>query len=572
MTSDDHSQTAPPGGPAGTPPRDRGTPHGFGPAVAHHAWRLSGRIVAGVGQLLLWILTGIGRLLRPLGVRIAARLTGRRAQQRPHGPHGPPGPGGAPGSGPASRAGGDGHTRIASTTATAPLPRWINAWSEFAQAWYFGPLTGLALTIAALAELAPQVETPLSVAGGFAVASTLPLVWRRENLRPVAAVALGAFAASLLTGQTLLVTTAFAALYTLYALARQLPRQSAGALAVGGLVTIAVVYLATGTLDDIPWPAAVIAVLAAVGLGDARRVVETAGRTRAEADERNTETLTRLTAVQREQAVMRERARIARELHDVVAHSVSMIAVQAETAPYTMRNLSPEARDGYTEIAKTAREALVEMRRLLSVLRADAKAEPESAPQPRLDRLPELVEQHRGAGGRVDMQVRGDPRTLSTTVELSAYRIVQEALTNARRHAPGAEVRVELTYLPDRLAVRVLDDGASAPTMVLNRDGTPSRTAVLDPSGAGTGAGPAAMPGAGTGQAGRTRLETPSSGVPGGGHGLVGMRERATMLGGRFSAGPVAEGGFVVEAELPLTREETPTREPGSQAPPPGRP
>ncbi|MFC5752983.1 sensor histidine kinase [Actinomadura rugatobispora] len=530
MTSDDHSQTA--------PPRDRGTPSGFGPAVAHHAWRLSGRIVAGVGQLLLWILTGIGRLLKPLGTGIAGRLTGRRAQQQQP----------------------DGRTRIASTTQTAPLPRWINAWSEFRQAWYFAPLTGLALTIAALAELAPQVDTPLSVAGGFAVAATLPLVWRRENLRPVAAVALGAFAASLLTGQALLVTTAFAALYTLYTLARQLPRQSAGALAVGGLVTIAVVYLSTGTLDDIPWPAAVVAVLAAVGLGDARRVVETAGRTRAEADERNTETLTRLTAVQREQAVMRERARIARELHDVVAHSVSMIAVQAETAPYTMQNLSPEARDGYTEIAKTAREALVEMRRLLSVLRADAKAEPESAPQPRLDRLPELVEQHRGAGGRVDMQVRGDPRTLSTTVELSAYRIVQEALTNARRHAPGAGVRVELTYLPDRLAVRVLDDGASAPTMVLNRDGTPSRTAVLDP------------PGAGTGQAGRTRLETPSSGVPDGGHGLVGMRERATMLGGRFSAGPAAEGGFVVEAELPLTREETPTREPGSQAPPHGRP
>jgi signal transduction histidine kinase len=373
---------------------------------------------------------------------------------------------------------------------------------------------------------------------------------------------LGAFAASLLTGQTVLVTTAFAALYTLYALAQQLPRQSAGGLAVGAAVIVAVVYLATGTLDDIPWPAAVIAVLAAIGLGDARRVVETAGRTQAEAHERTSETLTRLTAVQREQAVMRERARIARELHDVVAHSVSMIAVQAETAPYTMRNLSPEAQDGYSEIARTARDALVEMRRLLSVLRADAKPEPESAPQPRLDRLPDLVEQHRGAGGQVDLAVRGEPRSLSTTVELSAYRIVQEALTNARRHAPGAEVRVELMYLPDRLAVRVRDGGASAPTMVLNRDGlnpdgTAPRTAVLDPAAA-----------AGTGQAGRTRLESPQSGHEGGGHGLVGMQERATMLGGRFSAGPAAEGGFLVEAELPLTRQESPTRDPGSQAPP----
>ncbi|MFB4313323.1 sensor histidine kinase [Actinomadura sp. 21ATH] len=542
MTSDQHSQTpAPPG-----PPHGRGAPPtGFGAGLAHHAWRLSGRIVAGVGQLLLWILTGAGRLLRPLGVRIGAKLYGRRAAPAPGGP------------------GSDGRTRTAPAAGTtAPLPRWINAWSEFTRAWYFAPLTGLALTVAALAELAPRVETPLTVEGAFAVAGTLPLVWRAESLRPVAAVVLGAFAASLLTGQTVLVTTAFAALYTLYALGRQLPRQSAGALAVGAAVIVAVVYLATSTLDDIPWPAAAVAVLAAIGLGDARRAVETADRTQAEAHERTSETLTRLTAVQREQAVMRERARIARELHDVVAHSVSMIAVQAETAPYTMQNLSPEARAGYSEIARTARDALVEMRRLLSVLRADAKPEPESAPQPRLDRLPDLIDQHRAAAGQVDLAVQGEPRSLSTTVELSAYRIVQEALTNARRHAPGAGVRVELTYLPDRLAVRVRDDGSAAPTMVLNRDGGAPRTAVLDPADLANTAG--------SGQSGRTRLETPHSGEEGGGHGLVGMRERATMLGGRFSAGPAAEGGFLVEAELPLTREESPTRDPGSQ--PPGRP
>ncbi|WP_231335210.1 sensor histidine kinase [Actinomadura graeca] len=503
MTGDDHHSDRARTGP---------DPAGFGPALAHHAWRLSGRIVAGVGQLLLWILTGLGTLLRPLAVHLTGRLTGGARR----------GPGG-PGEG-----------------ATAPLPRWLHAWGEVTGSWYFAPLTGLALTIAALAELAPRVQSPLSLAGGFAVASTLPLVWRREYLRPVAAVALGAFAASLLTGQLLLVTTTFAALYTLYALGRQLPRQSAGVLAVGGAATVAVVYLATSTLDDVPWPAAVIAVLAAIGLGDARRAVESAGRTEAEAEERTNETLTRLIAVQREQAVMRERASIARELHDVVAHSVSMIAVQAETAPYTMQDLSPEARAGYTEIARTAREALVEMRRLLSVLRADAKPEPESAttPQPRLDRLPDLIEQHRGAGGQADLRVHGDARSLSTTVELSAYRIVQEALTNARRHAPGAEVRVDLTFLPDRLAVRVVDDGASGSTRVLGRDDLVPRPPVPD-----------------EGPAGRTRLESsPAAGS--GGHGLVGMRERATMLGGRFSAGPATEGGFLVEAELPLNREE----------------
>ncbi|TDC70102.1 sensor histidine kinase [Actinomadura sp. GC306] len=528
-------------------------PAGFGPAVAHHAWRLSGRIVAGVGQLLLWILTGIGTLLRPLAVRLAARLNGVGRQQAPHPPGGP-------------------------AAATAPLPRWINAWREFTASWYFAPLTGLALTVAALAELAPRAESPISLAGGFAVAATLPLVWRQENLRPVAAVVLGTVAANLLTGENLLITTGFAGLYTLYALGRQLPRQSAGVLAAGSVATLAVVYLAGDSLDEIPWPAAFLAVLAAIGLGDARRVVESAGRTEAAAAERTNETLTRLTAVQREQAVMRERARIARELHDVVAHSVSMIAVQAETAPYTMEDLSPEARAGYTEIARTAREALVEMRRLLGVLRADAAPEPEAAnsPQPRLDRLPDLIEQHRGAGGSVDLAVHGDPRALSTTVELSAYRIVQEALTNARRHAPGAEVRVDLTFLPDRLAVRVRDDGRhppappgpvppghdpAAPTMVLNRDDPASRTAILDGP-----AGPA--PGTVAGDAGRTRVQPADAG---GGHGLLGMRERATMLGGRFSAGPAAEGGFLVEAELPLASEGSSTRGHGPEAPRGGR-
>ncbi|MEV5569080.1 histidine kinase [Spirillospora sp. NPDC052269] len=550
MTSDDQ-------------PENPAPPTAFGPALARHAWLLSGRVVAGVGQLLLWILTGLGAVLRPLGHRVSARLNGPRVPSSSGvpGPH----PGGVQ-----SPPGG------ASTTVTAPLPRWINGWRDFTESWYFAPLTGFALTIAALAELAPGARTPISVAGGFAVVSTLPLVWRREYLRPVAAVALGAFAASLLTGQEVLVTTVLAALYTLYALARGLPRQSAGVLAVGSVVTVAVVYLATGTLDDIPWPAAVVAVLSAIGLGDARRTVERAGRTEAAAEERNNETLTRLNAVQREQAVMRERARIARELHDVVAHSVSMIAVQAETAPYTMQSLSPEAREGYTEIARTAREALVEMRRLLGVLRADAGAEAESAPQPRLDRLPELVDQHQGAGGRADLVVQGQPRALSTTVELSAYRIVQEALTNARRHAPGADVHIELTYLPDRLAVRVRDEGADGRTMILNPGNAAGHTTVLDlgpeafgPGNAGTGpvnapfgvgnatSGPGAAPGTGNPPSGGGNVPS------GGGHGLLGMKERATMLGGRFSAGHAADGGFVVEAELPLTRED-PARDPGT--------
>jgi signal transduction histidine kinase len=284
------------------------------------------------------------------------------------------------------------------------------------------------------------------------------------------------------------------------------------------VVAVGVISLVSGSLDGIPWLAGFVAVLAAVGLGDARRTAETAEASRDEERERSTETLTRLNAAQREQAVLRERARIARELHDVVAHSVSMIAVQAETAPYTMRNLSPEAKKGFAEIAGAAREALEEMRRLLTVLRAEPGAEPEVTPQPRLDRLEELIASHRSAGGAARLTVHGTPRPLSTTVELSAYRIVQEALTNARRHAPGSRVEVELNYLGDRLAVQVVNDGRVVPPTMVD------------------GAAPTAVMG----------------------HGLVGMRERATLLGGRFEAGPRPEGGFVVRAELPVGKNRRP--------------
>ena len=511
----------------------------LGHEYAQHAWRVSGRIVAGVGEILLWILTRVGRFLRPPAAALATRLLGRTAS--PRAPT-PPGPGGG-GPGPYDQR--DGRTRI---QPGAPLlPRWLNAWQQFARSWAFAPVTGAALTVAALIELAMYHAQVVSLAGCFAVAATAPLIWRREFLRPVAAVVLGALAAALLSGERPLATTTFAGLYALYLLAQQLPRQGAGALAVTSAASIIVIHLASSSLDGIPWPVAVLAVIAAIGLGTARHEVESAERTNARERERTTETLSRLNTVQREQAVLRERARIARELHDVVAHAVSMIAVQAETAPYTMRNLSPEAQRGYTEIARTARGALVEMRRLLTVLRADARADAEVAPQPRLDALGDLIEQHRGAGGRVDLSVHGSRQSLSATIELSAYRIVQEALTNARRHAPGAAVRVELTYLPDRLAVRVRDDGGAA----RRPGGAGGRTATYPPTANEANEVNGTAGGAAAGEAANGTNDANA------GHGLLGMRERATMLGGRFSAGPATNGGFLVEAELPLTSEET---------------
>ena len=473
--------------------------HEAGPA----AWRLAAQVVTAVGQVLLWILTGIGRLLRPVTNRLVSALYGRSAPPAPS--HQSPGGTLYARPGPA-----------APPQRTPPLLRWLHAWRRFARSWWYGPVTGAVLALAALFEIPLHGLRAVSLLGWFALASTVPLMFRRESLRPAAAITLGALAASLLSGQELLATTAFAGLYTLYLLAQQLPRQSTGVLGVGSVVAVGVVYLASGSLDGIPWPASLVAVVAALGLGDARRTVETAEASMDEERERSSETLTRLNAVQHEQAVLRERARIARELHDVVAHSVSMIAVQAETAPYTMRDLSPEAKKGFAEMAGAAREALEEMRRLLSVLRSEPGTEPEVTPQPRLDRLNELIDSHRGAGGQAQLSVNGAVRPLSTTIELSAYRIVQEALTNARRHAPGARVRVELNYLGDRLAVRVTDDGAPTPV-----------TRVED----------------------RTKVM---------GHGLVGMRERATMLGGRFAAGPRTEGGFAVQAELPVGQNRRP--------------
>jgi signal transduction histidine kinase len=204
----------------------------------------------------------------------------------------------------------------------------------------------------------------------------------------------------------------------------------------------------------------------------------------------------------REQAAMEERARIARELHDVVAHHVSMIAVQAETARLTTEGMPEEGKRRLEAIGNTARGALAEMRRLLGVLREDAGGDAELAPQPGLDRLDELLDTARDAGSPVRLIVSGRAMPLAPGVDLTAYRILQEALTNARRHAPGASVDVELRYDDATLHLSVRDDGPGA---------------------------------------------TEADGL-----GLLGMRERATMVGGTLTAGSAEGGGFLVEAELPI--------------------
>ena len=203
-----------------------------------------------------------------------------------------------------------------------------------------------------------------------------------------------------------------------------------------------------------------------------------------------------------------ERARIARELHDVVAHHISMIAVQAETARLTTSGMPDEGARHLTAIAETARSALAEMRRLLGVLREDAGPSPEHrTPQPGLERLIQLIDEARDVSrSSTRLIVDGCVISLDPGVELTAYRIVQEALTNARRHAPGSCVDVELHYADDLLQVRIRDNG------------------------------PGPKPGSDAG------------------HGLIGMRERAAMVGGEVFAGAGPDGGFVVEAVLPAIR------------------
>jgi len=202
-----------------------------------------------------------------------------------------------------------------------------------------------------------------------------------------------------------------------------------------------------------------------------------------------------------------ERARIARELHDVVAHHISMVAVQAETARLTTPGMPGLGAQRLTAIGDTARAALTEMRRLLGVLREDAETAADLRPQPGLAQLVELLDETRDASGAATrLIVSGQLVPLDPGVELAAYRIVQEALTNVRRHAPGAATDVELRLADGVLWLRIRDNGPGPPV---------ASTAT--------------------------------------GHGLAGMRERATAVGGSLRAGAARNGGFLVEATLPAT-------------------
>jgi signal transduction histidine kinase len=209
-----------------------------------------------------------------------------------------------------------------------------------------------------------------------------------------------------------------------------------------------------------------------------------------------------------ERALLEERQRIARELHDVVAHHMSVIAIQAEAAPYKTADPPAELVESFADIRASALSGLGELRRVLGVLRSETAG---TTPTPGLDDLEGLLESARNGGVSVTCEVSGTSRPLPEGVDLSAYRIVQEALSNAMRHAPGASVQVRLYYGEAALVIEVRNGSAQAAP---NHDG-------------------GALP-------------------RGGGHGIIGMRERATMLGGHLSAGPTIGDEWLVTAALPL--------------------
>ncbi|MEV6886318.1 histidine kinase [Streptomyces sp. NPDC051135] len=389
--------------------------------------------------------------------------------------------------------------------------------------WFAAPaypwITGAAVTAGAVVELVVVPGGVTTTAG--ALLSAASLMWRR-SFPPVAVLTVAAGLIGFAGDVNLYVSIMVSGLTGCYALGRNRVLHPALTVAGGALGALCVnlVHINTWSRMDLPVPALwergslslfaesfllTVVLFGAVMMGDAVRSREETRTERSLAQ-------AQLIAMERQQAAEAERAAIARELHDIVSHSVSMIAVQAESATYTTPGLTAEARDGFQQIAATARSSMAELRRLLGVLRTPRGDTALTAPQPTLDHLAELVDQHRAVGGTAELRITGQRVALPAAWELSAYRIAQEALTNARKHAPGARTVVEVDYGAGRLlTLRVRDDGP----------------------GAGAVTGPGSRPGTGTG------------------HGLTGMRERAALVGGRLSAGTGPDGGFVVEAVLP---------------------
>ncbi|WP_248963074.1 sensor histidine kinase [Sphaerisporangium perillae] len=365
-----------------------------------------------------------------------------------------------------------------------------------------------ALAIAAVLEALTSTETSFTAVDMLAAAATVvPIAWRRVWPLGVVAAELLIVAAFAPVAHNFESGYAFfAMLVVCYSVANNAPLRDAviGAALVTTFVLVGFAidpnrggagdYLFTGVLFGGAWT---LGYLIRKRGEEAQLLKEqAAGLERRRADDA-------------QRAVLAERGRIARELHDVIAHSLSVMVVQTGVVRRRLRHDRPEDSELLAEVEQTGRGAIGELRRLLGILRADDESL-SLAPQPGLDRLPPLLEQMREAGLAVEMTVEGTPSPLPAGMELATYRIVQESLTNALRHGgQGARAQVAIRWNGTAVELEVHDDGKGT-----------------TPLGAGTG------------------------------HGLIGMRERAALYDGVLEAGPHENGGFHVRAILPLTGSE----------------
>jgi signal transduction histidine kinase len=372
-------------------------------------------------------------------------------------------------------------------------------------------LVALALVIVAFLETAGGVfPGPVAVVAAVQLAATLPVAFRRVAPLPAIAISAAVFLPYVVvygTGNSM--ANAAAMLLLAYSVGRHTERRGLLVGAAFGLLLLAEALAGAGLLLSLgDWAYLLILFGGALGLGVALRVEVQRSISLAVAAERARSEQ----GAMAQAAVREERARIARELHDVVADKVGLIVLQAGGARSVLGTDPDRARTALRQIEETGRQTLAEMRHLVGILRVDEGTDPQ--PLPRLERLPALVDETRAAGLAVELEVEGPVVGLSAGLELAVYRLIQEALTNVRKHAPRSRVQARLCYEPDRVRIEVSDDGG--------------------PSGA----------------VGDTILN--ASGL---GHGLIGMRERVHLYGGWMDAGPMTGGGFRVEAVLPLAVE-----------------
>jgi len=368
----------------------------------------------------------------------------------------------------------------------------------------FDVALALGLLVAKLATLATGLQAGPALAYVLAPAWTLPLVWRRRH--PVAVVVFVSaldvveVAGSGYRNSVVALVVLLVVLFSLGAYAESVRGLAVGLAAIVAATIVAEAAqshptTATGWLSHVAGLLAAILVPLVTGLALRQQ------RLRAEAMERLATQLEHERDERARTAVAEERARIARELHDEIAHAMSVIAVQADAAEGALARDPALVESPLVAIRDTARTALADMRRVLGGLRADERAD--LAPEPGLARLGALLDQARAGGLDVDLRIEGEPTPLPPALDLAAYRVLQEGLTNVRKHASARRVEVVLRYGHEAVGVEVVDDG--------------------DGSGNGGGSG----------------------------RGLAGVRERVALLGGDFVAGPRATG-FALRVTLPL--------------------